>query len=69
MKLKDLKKFIAAVEKKHGKKADNFKLETFHPFLIDGEKAPFRRPQEIDVLQVGKYEKDKNHTIFIAGGC
>lgn len=69
-KLKDLKKFIKAVEEKYGeKKAQNFRLETMHPFLIVGEKGSFNRPMEIDSLKVAKYEAEKNPVIYIFGGC
>lgn len=69
MKLKDLKKFIAGVEKTYGSKADNLKIETFHPFLIEGEKKSFNRPMEIDSLKIAFYENEKNPVIYIFGGC
>lgn len=64
-KLKDLKKFIEAIEKKYGTKAANFKVEVHRPFTIEGEKGTYWAPHELETLAVAQYEGDRTKTVVI----
>jgi hypothetical protein len=63
VKVKDLKKFIGSVEKKYGKKAEEFEIEVHHPFQVNGKEA--FSPHEVEALRVAKYKGDKNPVVVI----
>lgn len=65
VKLKDLKKFIVAIEKKHGKaKASNFKVEVHRPYTIEGEKETFWAPHEMESLSIATYVGERKPTVI-----
>lgn len=60
-----LKKFIAAIEKKYGKGAEEFPVEVHRPYKIDGEKETFWAPHELQNLAVAQYEGEEFKTVVI----
>lgn len=60
-----LKKFIAAIEKKYGKEAEEFLVEVHRPYKIDGENETFWAPCELQNLAVAQYDGEDIKTVVI----
>ena len=52
-----LEKFVKAVRKKYGKKADAMRVEVQRPFTMDNE--TYYSPHEMSYLGVANYKEDK----------
>ena len=52
-----LEKFVKAVRKKYGKKADQMRVEVQRPFSMDNE--TYYSPHEMSYMGVATYKEDK----------